>query len=53
MRSTASPLKSQLKHLIRPVVRLMVAEGVLSSCSPVGQEILTQPLPRSGTVVPM
>ncbi|HJV99835.1 MAG TPA: hypothetical protein VJ617_12150 [Arthrobacter sp.] len=49
MRSTASPLKSQLKHFSRPVVRLTVAEGVRSSCSPVGQLTFTQPS-RSGTV---
>jgi hypothetical protein len=53
MRSTASPPKSQEKHLIRPVVRLTVAEGFRSSWSPVGQGIFTQPLPLSGIVVPM
>lgn len=44
----ASPLKSQEKQCRRPVERLTVAEGVLSSWSPVGQEIFTNPL-RCGT----
>lgn len=34
------------------MVRLTVAEGLRSSCSPVGQGIFTQPLPLSGTALP-
>ena len=41
----ASPENWQAKQWSLPVSRLMVADGVLSSCSPVGQVTLTNPSP--------
>lgn len=48
----ASPEKLQAKQRPYPVLRLTVAEGVRSSCSPVKQCTLTQPF-RMGTGVPV
>jgi len=48
----ASPEKLQAKQRPYPVLRLMVADGVRSSCSPVKQCTFTQPL-RGGTGVPV
>ena len=41
----ASPLNWQEKQWTRPVSRFTVAEGVLSSWSPVGQLTFTKPSP--------
>lgn len=48
----ASPLNWQEKQCTLPVLRFTVADGVLSSCSPVGQEILMKPS-LSGTGEPV